>query len=218
MASGSRTRNRISKAEQGRQTRQRITSAATALFVRDGFLTTTMAAIAAEAAVAVQTLYLSFGNKSAILTAAFDTAIAGDDDPVAIMQRPWMRELLANPDGPAALGSFVDNSCAVIARASPLYEVIRAAAADPEVADLLAKNKKERHETFGAVVESLSHRPGFTGELSIAEATGVVYAVQSEETFALLVNDQGWTVSQWHDWGLRTLRAELFPDPGRRGA
>ena len=216
MASGSRTKSRNSKAEQARQTRQRIVAAATALFVRDGFLTTTMATIAAEAGVAVQTLYLSFGSKTAILGSAFDTAIAGDDEPVPIMQREWMQELRQNPDGVAALTSFVDTGGAVVERASALYEVIRAAAADPEVAELLANNKKERRDGYSAVVDSLSSKPGFTKKLTIAEATGVLYAVQSEETYALLVHEHGWTPRQWHDWVLRTMLAELFPGAGSR--
>lgn len=211
MATGSRTKNRVSKAEQARDTRRRITAAATTLFVRDGFLTTTMAAIAAEAGVAVQTLYLSFGNKTAILRAAFDEAIAGDDDPVPLSDREWFRDMLANPDGVAALTSFVDNASAVMARVGALYSVIVAAAADPEVAELLANNKRERQAGFAVVVKALSARKGFPTDLSIADATTVAYSVQSEETYLLMVRERGWSVEQWHDWVLRTLRAELFP-------
>jgi AcrR family transcriptional regulator len=212
VASGSRVKNRVSKAEQARATRQRITHAAAKLFVRDGFLTTTMAAIAAEAEVAVQTLYLSFGNKTAILNAAFDAAIAGDDEPVPIMKRPWMRDLLANPDGVAALTSFLENASAVIERVSPLYEVVRAAAADPEVAELLDRNKKERRDGFGAVVRSLAGKPGFTNALSVAEATGVQYTIQSEETYALLVRDLRWSAQRWREWVADTVTRQLFPE------
>ena len=142
MATGSRTRNRISKAEQSRATRRRIVVAATSLFLRDGFLTTTMAAIAAEAGVAVQTLYLSFGNKTAILSAAFDVALAGDDEDLGLPDRDWYRAVIEDPDGPAALASFVQHASATMRRASPLYAVIRSAAAEPEIADLLAVARK----------------------------------------------------------------------------
>jgi AcrR family transcriptional regulator len=211
MATGSRTKNRVSKAEQARETRRRITAAAITLFVRDGFLTTTMAAIAAEAGVAVQTLYLSFGNKTAILHAAFDQAIAGDDEPIPLGERTWFQDMLANPDGSAALTAFVDNSCIVIARAGALYGVIVAAAADPEVAELLANNKHERRTGFAAIVDRLSTRRGFTSALSVADATTVAYAVLSEETYLLMVSERGWTTEQWHDWVLRILRTEFFP-------
>jgi AcrR family transcriptional regulator len=211
VATGSRTKSRQTKAEQARQTRRRITAAAATLFVRDGFLTTTMAAIAAEAGVAVQTLYLSFGNKTAILKAAFDEAIAGDDDPVPIMDRPWMRDVLTNPDGAAAITVFIDNASLVMERVSPLYGVVRAAAGDPEVGELLAHNKQVRHEGFSLVVEAVASRPGFTTELSVDDAVGVLYTLQSEETYALMVTEHGWTSRQWRDWVRRLVLAELFP-------
>ena len=67
----SRTR---AQAERTRATRARIIAAATPLFVRDGYLETTMSGIAKAAGVAVQTLYLSFGSKVAVLEAALDAA------------------------------------------------------------------------------------------------------------------------------------------------
>lgn len=211
MASGSRTKNRRTNAERARQTRRRITAAATTLFVRDGYLTTTMAAIATEAGVAVQTLYLSFGNKTAILHAAFDESIAGDDDPTPLQEREWLRGVLDNPDGVAGLRSFVAHTCALQSRVGPLYGAVRAAAADPEVAELLANNKAERHAGFSRIVKALSAKPGFTSELSVRDAIGVLYAVQSEEAYALFVEEHGWTVRRWQEWTERTLVEQLFP-------
>lgn len=211
MVSGSRTKNRTSKAEQARATRQRIVESATELFLRDGFVTTTMAAIAAEAGVAVQTLYLSFGNKTAILSAAFDIAIAGDDEPVPVLERDWVRSVLADTNGATALTEFVKNATEVVGRATPLYGVIRAAAADPEVGTLLANNKRERHEGFAMFAASLSTKDGFSPQLTAADATGILYAVQSEETHALLVQEHDWTHQEWASWVLETVLSQLFP-------
>ena len=49
------------RAEQARQTRAAIIAAARRLFLRGGFATTTIAAIAAEAQVSVETIYKAFG-------------------------------------------------------------------------------------------------------------------------------------------------------------
>jgi AcrR family transcriptional regulator len=154
---------------------------------------------------------LSFGNKTAILRAAFDEAIVGDDDPVPLRERDWWQDVMSNPDGVAALTTFVDNSCTVMARVGALYGAILAAAADPEVAELLANNKHERRAGFTMAVEALSTRAGFTADLPVADAITVAYSVQSEETYLLMVQESGWSVPQWHDWVLRILRAELFP-------
>jgi AcrR family transcriptional regulator len=175
-----------------------------------------MAAIAAEAGVAVQTLYLSFGSKTAILDTAFGHAIAGDDDPTPLLDRDWMRKILDNPDGAKALADFVGVSAEIIARAAPLYMVIRSSAADPEVAALLEKNKAERHKQFRVLVEALATRRGFNAHLSVDDATAIVYVVQSEDTFAMYVNECGWSVEQWRAWTGRILLRELFPT-ARRG-
>ena len=160
MATGSRTKSRVSKAEQSRATRRRIVTAATTLFLRDGFLSATMTAIAKEAGVAVQTLYLSFTNKTAILSAAFDTAVAGDDEPVPIIERDWYKSLTSDPSGPASVASFFEHSASIIERSTPLYAVIRAASAEPEVAELLANNKRERHAALTGVADRLALKEG----------------------------------------------------------
>jgi AcrR family transcriptional regulator len=211
VATGSRTKSRLARAEQSRQTRWAITRAATALFVRDGFLTATMSAIAAEAGVAVQTLYLSFRSKTAILVAAFDTAIAGDDEPLPLLERDWMRNLLDDPDGPRALSAFIEAATTIMERTSPLYMVVRSAAADPEVAEFLARNKNERYRHFGVIIDALADKPGFATHLTSRQATDLLYTVQSEDTFAMLVHEHGWSTRQWSEWSQRTMLGELFP-------
>jgi AcrR family transcriptional regulator len=66
-----------------------------------------MAVIAAEAGVAVQSLYPRFGSKLAILSDALDVAIVGDDSPVPLLERPWVQQMLQAGSGPAALRVFV---------------------------------------------------------------------------------------------------------------
>src|SRR3954454_14812169 len=67
------------KGTRGAATKARLLSAATHLFLDRGYVDTTVAAIAKEAGVALQTLYLSFGSKVAILRPAHDVAVVGDD-------------------------------------------------------------------------------------------------------------------------------------------
>lgn len=105
MATGSRTKNRTTKAEQASATRSKIVDAATDLFLRDGFVTTTMAAIAKEAGVAVQTLYMSFVNKTAILQAAFDQALIGRDAPTGILESDWFQQVSPTRTDPRRSGS-----------------------------------------------------------------------------------------------------------------
>ncbi|MBO3748451.1 helix-turn-helix transcriptional regulator [Streptosporangiaceae bacterium NEAU-GS5] len=196
------------KTARSRATRRRIAEAAAELFVRDGYLQTTMAAIAREAGVAVQTLYLAFEGKAAILSAAVDLAVAGDDAPVPILDRPWVARVRADPDGVAALGVFVGAATQIIERFYPLYAAMRAASADPEVADLVTLNKRQRHMVHAQIVRELSEKDGFRPE--VGHATDVVYTMVSQETYGLMVAERGRPAAEWSAWVARVLTEELF--------
>jgi AcrR family transcriptional regulator len=215
VVAGSRTKNRTSKAEQAHATRSRIVEAASALFLRDGFVTTTMAMIAKEAGVAVQTLYMSFGSKTAILQAAFDHALSGTET-TGILETDWFQQVLSNPDGAAALGLHCEESARVISRAAPLFDVMRAAAADPEVGEMLAHNKKLRYDGFRLVVEAIASRPGFDPALPVADAHGILYSLVSEDGYLLLVTEHGWTPERWAEWVVQTCMSQFFPDAASR--
>ena len=73
--------------EQAEQNRSAVLQAARHLFLERGFAATTMPAIASAAGVSVQTVYKVFGNKPRLAKAVFDVAMAGDDEPVPMLQR-----------------------------------------------------------------------------------------------------------------------------------
>jgi AcrR family transcriptional regulator len=210
VATGSRAKNRISKAEQALATRQKVVAAASGLFLREGFVTTTMAMIAKEAGVAVQTLYLSFGSKTAILQAAFDEALRGPD-PTDLPETDWFAQVLSDPDGAAALRLWCQHSDIVV-RAGPLFGVMRAASADPEVGEVLAHNKKLRHDVYRRLLETFAGRSGFNSNLTVEDALGIVYAVYSEDTYLLMVDEHGWSRERWTAWVTETCVGQLFPD------
>src|SRR6187200_1000535 len=79
-------------------TRTAILDAALAAFRDDGYAASTIEAIAAAAAVSPKTVYAVFGNKRRLLSAVLDRAIAGDELPVAILDRPWVEEMRDQPD------------------------------------------------------------------------------------------------------------------------
>ena len=75
------------RSEQTALTRRRILDAAGTLFAANGYLGTTVAAVAAAADVSVQTVYNVVGNKAALLKNVYDVTIAGDDEPISIADR-----------------------------------------------------------------------------------------------------------------------------------
>src|SRR5258708_14164440 len=77
---------------QARRTRQRVLDAATAVFLDRGYGGATLRVGAAGAMVSVATVEALFGTKARLLKAAIDVAIAGDDEPVAVLDRGWAAE------------------------------------------------------------------------------------------------------------------------------
>ena len=191
-------------AARAQATRERVVAAAAPLFVAHGYLDTTMAELAAAAGVAVQTLYLAFGSKAAVLRAVWDAA--GPERPAG-----WTEALAVAPDGPAALARHVELTTAAVERRHPLDAVLRAAAADPEPAELLATARAAALDAHARAVDELAEHPGFTVDMSLQRATDVLATLLAPETYGLLVVQQGWTTPDWAEWALRHLVADLFP-------
>lgn len=201
---------RAGKTERGRATRARVVGAATELFVERGYLDTTMAAIAHAAGVSVQALYLAFGSKVGILGAAQEVLVVGDDEEVPLLARPWVDRVRQEPDGLRALRIIIDNATAAVERTSPIYGVIEAAAADVDVADLLATMRQRRFTTWQQLAEELSGKRGFNRRLSPERAADTLYAVLSSELHRLLVLERGWPVKDWRTFAYDTAATRFF--------
>jgi AcrR family transcriptional regulator len=67
-----------------------------------------MPAVAAAAGVSVRSVSKAFGNKPALLKAAFDAAIAGDDEPVPMLQRAALERVRDEPDPRRKLALYGD--------------------------------------------------------------------------------------------------------------
>jgi AcrR family transcriptional regulator len=205
---------RVRKGERGRETRARIVVAASELFCEHGYLDTTMAAIAARAGVAVQTLYLTFGSKGAILEAAHDRAVVGDDEPIPVLQRDWVAAAHSEPDGSKALMAILSNARRINQRVAPIYGAIQAAAADPDVAELLNRIRTQRLSTMQALAADLATKSGFVPSQSAHSAADVLYAVASMELLELLVVQRRWSVDELDTWAYEIAAARLLATPG----
>jgi AcrR family transcriptional regulator len=198
--------------ERARATRRRIREAAARLFVEHGYLSTTIEAIAVEAGVAVQTVYFVFGNKRAMLAEALDVATAGDDAPVPVVERAWVEELRREDDPRRIVGAIAREGCAIVARLAPIYEAVRgAAAADPEIAVLLQRDKQRRLANQTELVRILADKGALAPGVDVARAADVTYALLSHELHQLLVVDRGWSRSAWEGWLADALASQLLP-------
>src|SRR3977135_917951 len=99
--------------EQAAATRAQIREAAQRLFERDGYAATTMAAIAAEAGVALKTVYVAFETKSGVLGVLWRLRRRGDQGELPVPQRRAHLALLEEPDPERQLRLVAGNSRAV---------------------------------------------------------------------------------------------------------
>lgn len=205
-----RVKSEGKRAEKARQTRQRMLGAARELLIEQGYGATAMQDIADRAGVAVQTLYFTFGTKRALLKELVDSSIAGDQEPVATMDRPWFRDALAAATADAQLRAHVHGSGQVLDRVAEITEVLRAAAkTDPEIAEFWPRDPDPRLTVLSAAAKALVAKPGARAGVSAEHATDVLFGLISPELYLLLVRDRGWTPGQWEQWTFDTLRTQL---------
>jgi AcrR family transcriptional regulator len=203
-------RGRGKQAEKARQTRHRMLRAARELFVEHGYGATTLQDVADRAAVAVQTIYFTFGNKRSLLKELVDVTIAGDDEPVATMDRQWFRDAMAAGTAEAHLRMHVAGTRAVLDRIAPITNmVVAAAGADPEIARLWPQDSDPRFTVQSTAAGALMAKPGARADVSPEHAADLLYGVLSTELYLLFVGERGWSPERWEQWALATLRSQL---------
>ncbi|RSM52491.1 TetR/AcrR family transcriptional regulator [Amycolatopsis sp. WAC 01376] len=199
------------RAERAAETRRRIIEAARELFLADGYGATTLQQVADRAGVAVQTIYFTFRNKPALLKELVDVAIAGDDSPVATMERPWFAQVLDAPDARTAVTALVTGSRAVLERVAAVNDMVRTAtAAHPDLRELWPDREDPRHTVHTAAAKALLEKPGVRTDLTVEKAADILYAVLSPELFLILTRDRAWAPGDWEPWVEELLAAQLL--------
>jgi AcrR family transcriptional regulator len=198
------------RAEQARQTRAAIVEAARQLFLREGFAATTIAAIAAEAAVSVETIYKAFSGKPGLVRAICDAALAGQG-PVAAETRS--DELQAHERDPRKIiRGWGDLTVEVAPRISPIVLLVRAAAAaDPEMASLLAEVDAARLSRMTGNARNLAAAGHLRPDITVQQAGDVMWTYSSPELYELLVVKRGWPAERYGAFITEAMIAALLP-------
>jgi AcrR family transcriptional regulator len=197
--------------EQAAATRREILEAAQRLFERQGYAATTMAAIAAEAGVALKTVYVAFDTKSGLLRALWHLLLRGDEDDVPIPERPWYREVVAEPDPERKLRLGAHNARLVKQRAGALMRVIRsAAAADADAEELWSRIEADFYDNQRAIVQALHDAGALRDGLDVARAADILWTLNHPDLWHLLVGARGWTPEAWEQWFGDTVSEQLL--------
>jgi TetR/AcrR family transcriptional regulator, regulator of autoinduction and epiphytic fitness len=193
-----------------RLARRAVVDAARSLFLERGYVATTIEAISEHSDVPTATVYRLFSSKLGILKALLDTSIAGDDQPLAVQERPDVASLFAAPDPHELLAGLAGVTTAINQRTNDAYLVLMSAAgSDPAAADLLSEIRQQRDQGQGQIARSLSRAHALKPGLRERDAADLIHALMSPEVYRLLVDDRGWTPERYKQWLATTLTQQL---------
>jgi AcrR family transcriptional regulator len=189
-----------------RLTRRRVTEAARGLFLERGYASTSMEAVGAAADVPQATLYRLFPSKSALLKEVVDTTAVGDDEPIALHERPEVLALRDEQDPAKYLAGFAHVARVVHERIEPVRRMLHSAApVDPDAASMLATIQQQRYAGQGIVARTLAERGALREGLTEDEAHDIIYALMSPDLRNVLIGERGWSLDRYETWLAATL-------------
>ena len=183
------------------------------LFLEQGYAASTIAAIARRAGVSPDTVYATFGTKPGLLKEVLDVVIGGDDQDVALLDRPGPQAVRAERDQRRQLALFATGITDQLERVRPMDDILRSAAAVDAAAaelrnDLQLRQRRAAMRTVASwVISNGPLREGITEE----DAAAILWTLTSGEVHLMLRDVWGWSRSRFEDWLRETLMSSLLP-------
>jgi AcrR family transcriptional regulator len=201
--------NSAQRRQQAQQNRHRVLQAARALFLAQGYAATTIADIARDAGVSVETVYKTFTTKAGLLKALFDVSVAGDDDPIPMSQRDVIQQVLDAPEAARKIAIYTKHLASTMPRSAPVQLLARdGAASSPDAATVWAQIRQETLTAMKMFAADLAK----TGQLrvSAAVARDVLWTYHAPELYELLVLERGWSAARYGEFLARALTDALL--------
>ena len=186
--------------EQARRSRRDMLDAGRRLFLEHGYAATTVGMVADEAGVATQTVYKVFRNKPGLVKAIVDVAIVGDDEPVPMMEREFVRKNMAEPD-PEEAARLRRPPCR---RRAPRRRVAARRAGRggrrPGCRERLAADAGRAAHRHDGLRAPPTRRETLASRGDRRSRRDILWAHSSVELWDLLVNQRGWTIKRYGRW------------------
>jgi AcrR family transcriptional regulator len=217
--SGKRSYTSELRATQAMRTRRQIVDAASTLFAERGYGATTIDAIAAAAGVSRKTVFTSAGGKLELLKLAYDFAVAGDDEPVAMRDRPAIRALEALEDPVRLLTGFAEIITGIGGRIAPVFGALQAAAeVEAEARALFETVQAQRLSAMVTPAKRLSALGALKPGLTVRKAADILWVHNDPALYLKLVVQREWSRTQFRQWLAGALCDQLLaPTTGRPG-
>lgn len=199
------------RAAQALETRRGIVAAAAKLFVADGYGATTIEAVAEAAGVSRKTVFTAVGGKVELLKLALDWAIAGDDEPIAVADRPEVRVLLELSDAAELLTGWASVLVRIDKRVARLFEAMETAAGlEASARTLFERTSRQRLDGSRVIVDRVVALGALRADLTTAEAADIAWLLGDPVLYTRLVRNRGWSARRFEQWLATTLRHDLI--------
>jgi len=186
-----RTYDASRRRELAAQSRARVLETAQRHFTERGYAATTIAAVAADADVSVQSITKNFKNKPGLVRALFDNALVGDDDPAPLADRSWIAAIHAEPDPRRKLHLFADTLAGILPRTAPVQLLIREAAGEPGLDSVWEQIKFGRLMGMTDMANNLADSGHLRAGITVEHARDVLWTYSAPEIYELLVLERG---------------------------
>ncbi len=187
------------------QTEQRIVAAATGLFLADGYVATTLEAVAKRAQVGARTVYLRFGTKAALFKRVVDVAIVGDAEPVDVLGRDWMQAALTAPTAAERLAASAAATRQIMERTGPLFAVAQqAAAVEPFIAEQWQQGREQTRYAHEVFWTRMAEDGLLDPRLDLGWLIDTSTILAAAETYLLITRLMAWDLDAYQDWLVTT--------------
>lgn len=197
---------------QARRTRETILVAAQKQFLDTGYAATTIAGIAEQAGVSVDSIYKTFGGKPGLVRAIYQRGLKGRGSVPAYERSEQIR--MRESDPRTIMRKWGRLAAEVGAEVTPIQLLIRSAAGvDPDAAALLKEISAHRLKRMRYHARFLAERGYLRDGVSVAQAADVIWTCTSAELYELLVLQRGWSLRRFERFVSDFMIASLLPEP-----
>ena len=187
------------------ETRTQILEAARGMFEELGYHGAGLGAVAQQAGVSRQAIYLHFTSKADLLTALHLHIFATDVVPV-LERHPITDELTALD----ALDATIAVDVEVASKVWRIHEALTTARRQhPEVEDTLRPREKERYRELLELGRRLKVEGALPPEIRVGMLADMLWGLINVGTYKNLVIERSWSLEQYRRWVRNTIRLHL---------
>ncbi len=157
-----------------------------------------------------ETVYKAFGGKAGLVRAIYERGLRGRGPVPAYERSDRMRAQESDPR--MIMRRWGVLTAEVASTVTPIVLLVRAAAAsEPDMAALLEDSNRHRLERMRHNAGALAERGFLRPDVTVSQATDVLWTCSSPELYEVLVLQRGWSPPQFAEFVSDLMIGTLLP-------